>query len=69
MRYYEPPVSRSDKDGARRTEYGSKDKDIREAERAGDYCVPTDAYAEQPGYLGMDDIDRIRRERLKHQTR
>jgi hypothetical protein len=69
MRYYEKPVNRADKDGARLEEHGSKDKDIRAAEKAGDYCYPTDAYAEQPGYLGMDDIDRIRRERLKHQTR
>lgn len=41
-------------------------------DRAGDsgkYGVRTDAAAEGVGYLGMDDIDRIRRKNLKHKTR
>lgn len=42
---------------------------IRGASNAGSYCVRTDAAAEGVGYLGMDDIDRIRRARLGKQTR
>lgn len=41
-------------------------------ERAGDsgkYGVRTDAAAEGVGYLGVDDLDRIRRKNLKHKTR
>lgn len=41
-------------------------------DRAGDsgkYGVRTDAAAEGVGYLGMDDLDRIRRKKLNHETR
>ncbi len=41
-------------------------------DRAGDsgkYGVRTDAAAEGVGYLGVDDLDRIRRTNLKHKTR
>ena len=41
-------------------------------DRAGDsgkYGVRTDAAAEGVGYLGVDDLDRIRRKNLKHKTR
>lgn len=52
-------------------EYGcpSHDELINRAGDSGKYGVRTDAAAEGVGYLGMDDLDRIRRERLKHQTR
>ena len=36
---------------------------------SGQYGVRTDVAAEGIGYLGMDDIDRIRRKNLKHRTR
>lgn len=41
-------------------------------DRAGDngkYGVRSDAAAEGSGYLGVDDLDRIRRKNLKHKTR
>jgi hypothetical protein len=41
-------------------------------ERAGDsgkFGVRTDAAAEGVGYLGVDDLDRIRRKNLKHIVR
>lgn len=41
---------------------------IDQAGNSGKYGVRTDAAAEGVGYLGMDDLDRIRRERLKKQT-
>jgi hypothetical protein len=69
MRYYEKPINRADKDGERVTQHESKDKEIEAATKADDYCVRTDAFAEGDGYLGIDDLDRIRRDRLKHQTR
>jgi hypothetical protein len=42
---------------------------IKEAGDTGKYGVRTDAAAEGVGYLGVDDLDRIRRKRLKHQTK
>jgi len=44
------------------------DELIDRASDSGKYGVRTDAAAEGVGYLGMDDLDRIRRERLKKQT-
>lgn len=45
------------------------DELIDQAGNSGKYGVRTDAAAEGVGYLGMDDLDRIRRERLIKQTR
>jgi hypothetical protein len=42
---------------------------IESAVDSGKYGVRTDANAEGVGYLGMDDLDRIRRKNLKHKTR
>lgn len=47
----------------------SHDELIDRAGVAGKYGVRTDAAAEGVGYLGMDDLDRIRRKRLINQTR
>jgi hypothetical protein len=69
MRYYEPVINRIDKDGARIERHQSKDKDILKAGDAGMYCESTDINAYEVGYLGVDDIDRIRRENLRHKTR
>lgn len=69
MRYYEKPVNRADKDGERITQHGSKDKEIKSATKADDYCQRTDAFAQGDGYLGIDDLDRARRNRLRHQTK
>jgi hypothetical protein len=48
--------------------HASHDELIKRATDSGKYGVRTDAAAEGVGYLGMDDIDRIRRERLDKQT-
>jgi hypothetical protein len=45
------------------------DELIDRAGNSGQYGVRTDAAAEGAGYLGVDDIDRIRRKNLKHKTR
>lgn len=42
---------------------------IERAVDAGTYGVRSDINAEGCDYLGMDDIDRIRRKNLKHKTR
>ena len=49
--------------------HASKDKEIKAAEKANKYQERTDPGADNDGFLGMDDLDRLRRERLKHQTR
>jgi len=49
--------------------YASHDELIERAGNTGKYGVRTDAAAEGVGYLGVDDIDRIRRKNLKHKTR
>jgi hypothetical protein len=49
--------------------YAGHDELIDRAGNSGKYGVRTDAAAEGVGYLGMDDLDRIRRKRLKHQTK
>lgn len=45
------------------------DELIDRAGNSGKYGVRTDAAAEGVGYLGMDDIDRIRRSKLANQTK
>lgn len=42
---------------------------IERATNAGSYCERTDAASQGDGYLGMDDLDRIRRKHLKHEIR
>jgi hypothetical protein len=49
--------------------YASHDELIDRAESSGKYGVRTDAAAEGVGYLGVDDLDRIRRENLRHKTK
>ncbi len=49
--------------------YASHDELINRAEETGKYGVRTDAAAEGVGYLGVDDIDRIRRKKLRHETK
>lgn len=43
----------------------SRDECIDRAKSSGNYGVRTDAYAEGDGYLGVDDLDRIRKRRLR----
>jgi hypothetical protein len=53
----------------RKDGYRGHDELIDRGGDSGKYGVRTDAAAEGVGYLGMDDIDRIRRKNLKHKTR
>lgn len=45
------------------------DELIDRAGAAGKYGVRTDAAAQGVGYLGVDDLDRIRRKKLNHSTK
>lgn len=56
---------REDKGGGR----ASHDELIDKAGENGKYGVRSDVAAEGVGYLGVDDLDRIRRKNLKHKTR
>lgn len=60
-----PIEVREDKGSGR----ASHDELIDRAGDSGKYGVRSDAAAEGVGYLGVDDIDRIRRKSLKHKTR
>lgn len=56
---------REDKRGGR----ASHDELIDRAGDNGKYGVRSDIASEGDGYLGVDDLDRIRRKNLKHKTR
>lgn len=45
--------------------FSGHDKLIEAAKQAGKFGVRTDANAEGVGFLGMDDIDRMRRRKIK----
>ena len=45
--------------------YAGHDELIDRAKSSGKFNVRTDAAAEGVGYLGVDDLDRIRRRKLK----
>jgi len=49
--------------------HASHDELIASAVSSGKYGVRTDAAAEGVGYLGIDDLDRLRRKRLNKQTK
>jgi len=49
----------------RKKNYANFDECIDAAKRAGVNQDRTDAYAQGDGYLGVDDIDRMRRRKIK----
>lgn len=69
MAYDEVPKKpievREDNGGSR----ANHDELIDRAGDSGKHGVRTDAAAEGVGYLGVDDLNRIRRKNLKHKTR
>ena len=46
-----------------------RDVEINGAKEDGNQQVSTSAFDQDEGFLGVDDIDRIRREKLRHETR
>lgn len=65
MAYDETPRKKIEvRDGSREGFLGH-DALIDRAKESGKYGVRTDAAAEGVGYLGVDDLDRLRRRKLK----
>lgn len=69
MAYDEVPKKPIEVREGSREGYRGHDELIDSAGDSGKYGVRTDASAEGAGYLGVDDLDRIRRKNLKHKTR
>ncbi len=70
MAYDDSSISRNDKSGKpRKHHYETKDMEINTAKNANSYEFSSDPGGEKVDFLGMDDVDRIRREKLKHETR
>jgi|GraSoi2013_100cm_1033763.scaffolds.fasta_scaffold669299_1 hypothetical protein len=69
MAYDETPKKKIEIREGDLKDYPDHDELILKAGDSGSYCERTDMNEEIVGYLGMDDIDRIRRKNLKHRTR
>jgi hypothetical protein len=70
MAYYEEKIRRNDKSGEpRKKHFETKDMEINKAEKANSYEFSSEPGGEKVDFLGMDDVDRIRREKLGHETR
>jgi len=69
MAYDDTPRKKIEVREGRGAAYAGHDELIDRAGDSGKYGVRTDAAAEGVGYLGVDDLDRIRRKNLKHKTR
>ncbi len=68
MAYDEVPKKPIEVREGKSPNYAGHDELIDRAGNSGKYGVRTDAAAEGVGYLGVDDLDRIRRKRLIKQT-
>lgn len=69
MAYDETPRKTIEVREGRKEGYYSHDECLDKACDAGRYEERTDAGSQGIGYLGVDDLDRIRRRNLKHKTR
>lgn len=69
MAYDEVPKKPIEVREGKSVNYAGHDELIDRAGDTGKYGVRTDAAAEGVGYLGVDDLDRIRRKKLNHETR
>lgn len=62
---YESDKKNMNKSDNKKSNYANFDECIDRAKNSGKNQTRTDAYAEGDGYLGVDDLDRIRRRKLK----
>ena len=69
MAYDEIPRKPIEIREGRKEGFKGHDSLIDTAADSGKYGVRTDIAAEGVDYLGVDDLDRIRREKLKHKIR
>lgn len=65
MAYDEMPRKKIEVREDKNSDYSGHDKLIDNAKACGKYGNRTDASSQGDGYLGMDDLDRIRRRKLK----
>lgn len=66
MAYENTPANRGDKDGSPRTSATDYDRDIDSAKRArNNQLKDTDPMVEKEGFLGVDDLDRMRRRKIR----
>ena len=65
MAYNNSPVKRNDEDGSQRTSPTDYDRDIDNARMArNNQLKDSDPMIEKEGFLGVDDLDKIRRRKL-----
>ena len=69
MGYYDTPKKPIKVLNGKSGNYASHDTLIDRAGDAGKYGCRSDAAADGVGYLGVDDLNRLRREKLKHSTK
>lgn len=69
MGYYEEPVNRQDKSGENRKVSDGFEPELDKAKLANKTHFRSDAFAEGDGFIGVDDLDRLRRDKLKHETK
>lgn len=66
MSYYDKPIKRRDNEGEDKWKNYSYDENIDKAKMARDSShSDTDPMIEKDGYLGMDDLDKMRRRKIK----
>jgi len=69
MGYYDKSVSRTDKSGSVRKVNDGFQEEIDDAKRSDKEFIRSDVFSEGNGYLGIDNLDRLRRYKLKHETK
>lgn len=66
MAYEDASIKRSDSDGSPRASATDYNRDIDSAKRArNNQLKDTDPMVEKEGFLGVDDIDRMRRRKIR----
>lgn len=66
MAYENAPVKRGDSDGSPRTSQTDYNRDIDSAKRArNNQLKDTDPMVEKEGFLGVDDLDKMRRRKVR----
>lgn len=66
MSYYEQPISRFDTDGKKRSDHGGFNSEIDRAKEARNSTLKdTDITVDYDGYLGMDNLDKMRRRKIR----
>jgi len=66
MAYEERPVNRNDKDGSKRSMHYGYNECIDDAKKArNSQLKDSDPMVEKEGFLGVDDLDKMRRRKVR----